>query len=110
MNIISLISYAILSLIILLFAFTVLWLIWTEKISLQGLLTEIPASGQSVGDSKASLSRFQMLIFTFVVAGLFLMLSIEAGGFVQVPQNVLLLIGISGGTYVVSKAVTKTKT
>lgn len=54
---------------------------------------------------KASLSRFQFLIFTFVIAGLFLLLSIEAGTFVEIPTNVLGLLGISGGNYLVSKAV-----
>jgi hypothetical protein len=33
------------------------------------------------------------------------MLSMEAHGFVDIPQNVLILLGISGGTYVVSKGV-----
>jgi hypothetical protein len=74
----------------------VLWKIWTDEISLKGLLSELPKSGE-VGDAKASMSRFQMLIFTFVIAGLFLMLSIESGGFVDIPQNVLVLLGISGG-------------
>jgi hypothetical protein len=104
---ISLISFGIISIIVLLFAFIVLWKIRKDEISLKGLLTEIPPPGGSVDDAKASLSRFQMLIFTFVIAGLFMMLSIEAGGFVQIPQNVLLLMGISGGTYVVSKGVGK---
>lgn len=103
---ISLISYAILSIILLLFAFAVLWKIWNDEIDLSGLLTEIPPAGETVGNTKASLSRFQFLIFTFVIAGLFLMLSIESGGFVDIPQNVLILLGISGGTYVVSKGVT----
>jgi hypothetical protein len=106
-EIISLVSFAIFSIIVLLFAFTVLWKIWDDEISLKGLLTEIPPQGTAVGDTKASLSRFQMLVFTFVIAGLFLMLSIEAGGFVNIPQNVLILLGISGGTYVMSKAVKK---
>jgi len=104
---VSLISFGIISIIVLLFAFIVLWKIWKDEISLKGLLTEIPAQGTAVGDAKASLSRFQMLIFTFVIAGLFMMLSIEAGGFVKIPENVLLLLGISGGTYVVSKGVGK---
>jgi hypothetical protein len=102
---VSLISFGIISIIVLLFAFIVLWKIWQDEISLQGLLTEVPRQGTRVADAKASMSRFQLLIFTFVIAGLFMMLSIEAGGFVDIPQNVLLLLGISGGTYVVSKAV-----
>ena len=107
-DIIATISFAIISLILLLFAFVVLWKIYTGDISLQGLLAEIPTDG-SVQSSKASLSRLQFLIFTFVIAGLFLMLSIEAGTFVTIPQNVLWLLGISGGTYVVSKGVSPKK-
>lgn len=99
-------SFGIISAIILLFAFVVLWKIYTNQISLAGLLTEFPPPTAPPGAApKASLSRFQFLIFTFVVAGLFLLLSIEAGTFVDIPTNVLALIGISGGTYVVSKAV-----
>ena len=96
-------SFAMLSLIVLLYALLILWRIFNNEISLNGLLTEIPASG-SVDDSKASLSRFQFLIFTFVIGGLFLTLSIEAGTFVDIPTNVLGLMGISGLSYLVSKA------
>ena len=105
---ISFYSFAIVAIIILLFAFVVLWKIYTGAISLDGLLAEPPASGKAVGTAKASLSRFQFLIFTFVIAGLYLLLSIEAGTFVDIPTNVLALMGISGGTYIVSKAVNKT--
>jgi hypothetical protein len=38
-----------------------------------------------------------------VIAGLYLLLSIEAGTFVEIPTNVLGLIGISSGSYVASK-------
>ena len=98
-------GFLIISIIILLFAFLVLWKIYNNDISLNDLLAEPPPPGQTTGESKASLSRFQFLIFTFVIAGLFLMLSIEAGTFVEIPTNVLALLGISGGSYVVSKAV-----
>jgi hypothetical protein len=101
---ISLYCFAIISIILLLFAFLVLWKIFNDEISLNGLLAEIPPNGRPVDTSKASLSRFQFLIFTFVIAGLYLLLSIEAGTFVDIPSNVLVLLGISGGTYVVSKA------
>ena len=98
-------GFLIISIIILLFAFLVLWKIYKNEISLNDLLAEPPPPGQTTGELKASLSRFQFLIFTFVIAGLFLMLSIEAGTFVEIPTNVLALLGISGGSYVVSKAV-----
>lgn len=103
---ISLYCFAIVSIILLLFAFLVLWKIYKGDISLDGLLAE-PQPLNAQTPLKASLSRFQFLIFTFVIAGLFLLLSIEAGTFVDIPQNVLLLLGISGGTYVVSKAMKK---
>jgi hypothetical protein len=103
---IALYSFIIISAIILLFAFIVLWRIYTNQISLEGLLAEFPKATDPPGTiPKASLSRFQFLMFTFVVAGLFLLLSIEAGTFVDIPTNVLALLGISGGTYVISKTV-----
>ena len=54
---------------------------------------------------KASLSRFQLLIFTFVIAGLYLALSLETGTLIDIPENVLLLLGISGTTYAASKTI-----
>jgi hypothetical protein len=101
-------SFAVVSLILLLFAFLVLWKIYIGEIPLDGLLAGLPTDG-TTKTAKASLSRFQFLIFTFVVAGLFLLLSIEAGTFVQIPQNVLWLLGISGGTYAVSKTISPKK-
>ncbi|WP_296600053.1 hypothetical protein [Phenylobacterium sp.] len=77
-------------------ALLVLWKIFRNDIDLEGLIQE---------DGKASLSRFQFLVFTFVVAGVFLLLSIESGTFVDLPNNVLILLGLSGGSYVVSKGI-----
>lgn len=92
--------------IILAIGLVIAWKMLTDKIDISSLLEE-PDS------SKASISRFQFLLFAFVVAGLLLMLSIESGAFVEVPQSVLILLGISGGGYVASKTiqagVTKTK-
>ena len=48
---------------------------------------------------------YASLLFTFVVAGLFLLLSIESGTFVNIPSSVLELIGISAATYGVSKGI-----
>lgn len=60
-------------------------------------------------DGDASLSRFQFLIFTFVIAlGLFLIILSRnpVPGFPDtVPGGILALLGISGGSYVTSKAV-----
>lgn len=105
-QIIATIGFGIISLILLGFAAMILWKIFKGDIKLDGLLTEPPATpGQPIAQSKASLSRFQFLIFTFVIAGLYLLLSIEAGTFVEIPTNVLGLLGISGGSFLISKAV-----
>jgi uncharacterized BrkB/YihY/UPF0761 family membrane protein len=60
-------------------------------------------------DGDASLSRFQFLIFTFVIAlGLFLIILSQSPvpAFpASVPGGILALLGISGGSYVTSKAV-----
>ena len=69
-----------------------------DKIDLSTLLHEH-------GTGKTSLSRFQLLLFTFVIAGTFLVLSLEAGAFVEIPTSVLILLGISGGSFVISKAI-----
>jgi hypothetical protein len=106
---IAIYSFAIISIMLLLFCLLVLWKIYTGKISLDGLLAESNGSGKNGDSGKASLSRFQFLIFTFVIAGLFLLLSIEAGTFVDIPQNVLILLGISGGTHLVAKSVDNNK-
>lgn len=82
-------------------AFVIFWKIWTDKIDLSRLVSE--------ADGKASLSRLQFLLFTFVIAGVYLLLCIESGTFVQVPQSVLGLLGISGGSYIVSKGIQKSK-
>ena len=103
---IALIGFVAFGAIILAFAAAVLWHIANSDTALKGIISE---SDDVIHDgaAKASLSRFQFLIFTFVIAGLFLMLSIETGGFVDIPQNVLLLLGISGGSFLVSKSVGK---
>ncbi len=102
---VSHIGFIAITVILLGFAATVLWLIVTNKIDLKGLVSEpIDPNNRELGQ-KASLSRFQFLIFTFVIAGLYLLLCIETGAFVEIPTNVLGLLGISGGSFVVSKAV-----
>jgi len=94
--------------IIMAFAGAILWKIVNGDIPLVGIISEprFDADGNSSKTpGKASLARFQFLLFTFVVAGLFLMLSIEVGQFVNIPANVLGLMGISGGSFVLSKAI-----
>jgi hypothetical protein len=99
----SLLVASVVSLIILLLALAVVWEIWRGQLNLAFLLSE-PVDKGGDGQPKASLSRFQFLIFTFVIAGLYLVLSIEAGQLVEVPTGALVLLGISGGSYLVSKA------
>jgi hypothetical protein len=102
---IATIGFGVIAAIMLLFALLVLWKIYNGNLDISSLLAETPPPGVPPEQAKASLSRFQFLVFTFVIAGLFLLLSIEAGTFVDVPQNVLVLLGISGGSYVISKSV-----
>jgi hypothetical protein len=89
--------YVALALIFFGFFAVIVWMILKNVIRLDHLISE--------PDGKASLSRFQLLLFTFVVAGLFLVLSLEAGQFVEIPTGVQVLLGISGGSFVISKAV-----
>lgn len=94
-------------LIILALAFAVVRSIWNDQINLKYLLSEssIAHPGTAPEDPpKASLSRFQFLVFTFVIAGLYLVLSIETGTLIEVPNGALILLGISGVTYAAGKA------
>ena len=98
-------GFVVITIILLGFAALVLWKVFWDPLALNGLLSEPPGPNDVPGETKASLARFQFLIFTFVIAGLYLLLCIEAGTFIEIPGNVLALLGISGGTYVVSKTV-----
>ena len=55
------------------------------------------------GSEKSSISRFQLLIFTLVIAGLYVILSLENGQLIDVPNGALALLGISAGSFLVSK-------
>jgi hypothetical protein len=57
---------------------------------------------------KASLSRFQNLVFTFVIALSFTWVVLSTSKFPEVPAGVFGLLGISGGTYLISKGVSAT--
>jgi uncharacterized membrane protein YdjX (TVP38/TMEM64 family) len=76
---------------------TLLVLIWIDRIDLRELLAE--------DDGGASFSRFQFLVFTFVIAMCLLLLTLDGGKFPPLGGDVLALLGISGGSYVVSKGV-----
>ena len=80
-----------------LLAGTLLWLVWTGKMNLSALLSE--ANGQ------ASVSRFQLIIFSMVIAlGLFV-LTIQDGRFPEISPQILILLGISASTYAVGKGI-----
>ncbi len=85
---------------------TIVLMIWTGRINLAKLIAE------ENGD--ASLSRFQLLIFTFVVATSLLLLVLDnmakasgVAGFPSISPEVLGLIGISSGSYVLAKGIQK---
>jgi hypothetical protein len=59
--------------------------------------------GESGGG--ASMSRFQLLIFTFVVALGIIFLLAKDGEFPDINANLLVLVGISASTYAVSKGI-----
>jgi hypothetical protein len=82
----------------LLFGMVILVEIIRGNIDLKFLLSE--------GANGASMSRFQLLIFTFVIAlSLFLIVANNPKGFPEIPANILALLGISASTYAVSKGI-----
>ena len=85
---------------IFLFGFSVLVYIANGSIDLSDLLSE-------TGDSKgASMSRFQLLIFTLVIAlSLFLVVVANMSFPSSIPPEILTLLGISASTYAVSKGI-----
>src|SRR5713226_4212411 len=90
-----------LAIFIILLELAIVLLIATGKIDLKHLLSE------PTGD--ASMSRFQLLIFTFVIA-LSLFLVIVGDGTdphfpLVIPGGILALLGISGSSYLVSKGI-----
>ncbi len=54
---------------------------------------------------EASMSRFQLLMFTFVIAIAFFKLVEINKAFPDIPQGVLTLLGISASTYAVGKGI-----
>ncbi len=74
---------------------TVLLEVVRNKIDLSDMLEELSGG--------ASMSRFQLLVFTFVVAFSFFVVVANAGRFPEIPGGVLTMLGISASTYAVSK-------
>jgi hypothetical protein len=100
--------------IIAIIGFAVAWKLATGKIDISRILTE---KDGSPGGS-ASMSRFQLLIFIFVIAVSFFLVVIsnikiiqarpgerELPGMPDVPNGVLALLGISASSYAVGKAI-----
>jgi hypothetical protein len=69
----------------------------TDKIPLNSLVSE--------PDGKASLSRFQLLMFTFVISSIYVVICLQQGELQEISNGVLGLLGISGGSYIVSKGI-----
>ena len=80
-----------------LFALMVLAAIASGKIDISQLL------GEHGGG--ASMSRFQLLVFTFVIGLSFCLIVVSDLKFPDVPGGVLALLGISATTYGVSKGI-----
>ena len=81
----------------------VIYKIAMDKIDLSSLIRDPDAS--SDGRGKTSMARFQLLVFTLTIAGLYTVLCIESGTLIEVPGGTLALLGISGGSFLVSKKI-----
>jgi hypothetical protein len=66
-----------------------------NKIDLSDMLEELSGG--------ASMSRFQLLVFTFVIAFSFFVVVASQDRLPEIPTNVLTMLGISASTYAVSK-------
>lgn len=76
-----------------------LWFIITGRIDLTYVLSE--------RDGMASLARLQFLVVVLTIAGGFLFVVIRSPepALPNIPGAVLILLGISGGTYLLSKGI-----
>jgi hypothetical protein len=84
-----------------LFGFEILAAIASDKINISELLED--------DSGGASTSRFQLVIFMFVIGLSFLLIVATSGKFPDLPTNVLALLGISATTYGVSKGIAKNR-
>jgi hypothetical protein len=100
--------------IIAIIGFAVAWKLATGEIDISKILTEKDGSPGGA----ASMSRFQLLIFIFVIAVSFFLVVIsnikiiqakpgdrQLPGMPEVPNGVLALLGISASSYAVGKAI-----
>jgi peptidoglycan/LPS O-acetylase OafA/YrhL len=84
-----------------LFGFLILAGIASGKIDITQILTEKGTTG-------ASMSRFQLMIFTFVIALSLFLIVVTKQDFPTIPTQILELLGISATTYGVSKGIQAT--
>ena len=79
------------------------------RIDLSELLSEAGPDGRKSGH--ASLSRFQLMIFTFVIALSLFLITVSKNDFpTKIPPEILTLLGISASTYAVSKGIQASST
>jgi hypothetical protein len=71
--------------------------IWKNEINLSTLLDE--------ADGDASMSRFQLLVFTLVFAVGFFLYILKYMNLPDIPNSVLVLLGISASTYAAGKGI-----
>jgi hypothetical protein len=88
-----------------LFGFLILAGIASGKIDISQLLEEKGPDGVNGG---ASMGRFQLLIFTFVIGLSFFYVVLCKCDMPQIPTNVLALLGVSATTYGVGKGIQAT--
>lgn len=88
-----------------LFGFLILAGIASGKIDISQLLEEKGPDGTNGG---ASMGRFQLLIFTFVIGLSFFYVVLCKCDMPQIPTNVLALLGVSATTYGVGKGIQAT--
>jgi hypothetical protein len=84
------------------FAAVIIGKIIVNSIDLRFLISE--------DNGNASLSRFQFLLFTFVIASSYFLLVLKTTDLTKlpdIPPTVLGLIGVSGGSYVIAKGIQK---
>lgn len=84
-----------------LFGFLILAGIASGKIDISQILTEKGTTG-------ASMSRFQLMIFTFVIALSLFLIVVTKQDFPTIPTQILELLGISATTYGVGKGIQAT--
>ncbi len=99
MHIIALVVGLIICVLIGFLGFIVVYMILKGRINLSKLISE--------PNGDASLSRFQFLLFTFVISMslFYIVASKDPPEFPDIPIEILALLGISGGSYIISKGI-----